>query len=178
MRLDNNQRAFFDLMRAGLWEKDARLSQYKDIDYSAIMKLAEEQSVVGIVAAGLEHLVGVKVPQVLALQFAGQTVQLEQRNKAMNAFIADLIEKLRKDDIFAILVKGQGIAQCYERPLWRSSGDVDLFLNDTNYQKASNILTEIASSVEDENPYNKHLAMSIDGWSVELHGTLRGSTNE
>lgn len=175
MRSDKNKQAFFELLRAGLWEKDARLSQYKDIDYSAIMKLAEEQSVVGIVAAGLEHLVGVKVPQVLALQFAGQTVQLEQRNKAMNAFIADLIEKLRKDDIFAILVKGQGIAQCYERPLWRSSGDVDLFLNDTNYQKASNILTEIASSVEEENPYNKHLAMSIDGWAVELHGTLRGS---
>ena len=162
-------------MRAGLWEKDVRLSPYKDIDYSAIMRLAEEQSVVGLVAAGLEHVVDVKVPQTGALQFAGQALQLEQRNKAMNAFIADLIEKLRKEDVYAILVKGQGIAQCYEKPLWRSSGDVDLLLNDTNYQKASNILTEIASSVEEENSYNKHLAMSIDGWSVELHGTLRGS---
>ena len=50
-----------------------------------------------------------------------------------------------------------------------------IFFSDTNYQKASNVLTEIASSVEEENSYNKHLAMSIDGWSVELHGTLRGS---
>lgn len=175
MQFDKNQQAFFELLRAGLWEKDARLSPYKEIDYSAIMRLAEEQSVVGLIAAGLEHLVDVKVPQVLALQFAGQAIQLEQRNKAMNAFIADLIEKLRKEDIYAILVKGQGIAQCYERPLWRSSGDVDLFLNDTNYQKASNTLTVIASSVDEENPHTKHLEMSIDGWAVELHGTLRGS---
>lgn len=40
MILDNNQGAFFELLRAGLWGKDARLSQYKDIDYSAIMRLA------------------------------------------------------------------------------------------------------------------------------------------
>jgi len=172
---DSNIRAFFELLRAGLWEEEARPSQYQDIDFAAIMQLAEEQSVVGLITAGLEHVADVKMQQEWSMQFVGRTLQIEQRNKVMNAFIADLIEKLRKEDIYAILVKGQGIAQCYERPLWRSSGDVDLFLNDTNYQKASNILTEIASSVEDENPYNKHLAMSIDGWSVELHGTLRGS---
>ena len=124
--MDNNQKVFFELLRAGLWEKDARLSQYKEIDYSVILKLAEEQSVVGLVAAGLEHVVDVKVPQQWALQFAGQTIQLEQRNKAMNAFIAKLIEKLRYNNVYTLLVKGQGIAQCYERPLWRASGDVDL----------------------------------------------------
>lgn len=86
--MDNNQKVFFDLLRAGLWEKEVRLSPYKNIDYSVILNLAEEQSVVGLVAAGLEHVVDVKVPQQLALQFAGQTIQLEQRNKAMNAFIA------------------------------------------------------------------------------------------
>ena len=171
MRLDNNQRAFFELLRAGLWEKDARLSQNKDIDYSAIMRLAEEQSVVGIVAAGLEHVVDAKAPQVLALQFAGQAIQLEQRNKTMNAFIADLIEKLRKEDIYAILVKGQGIAQCYEKPLWRSSGDVDLLLSDSNYDRAKEVSIPLATKVETEYTHFKHQGMTIDGWEVELHGT-------
>lgn len=171
MILDNNQGAFFELLRAGLWEIDARLSQYKDIDYYAIMRLAEEQSVVGLVAAGLEHLVDVKVPQVLALQFAGQAIQLEQRNKAMNAFIADLIDNLRKEDIYAILVKGQGIAQCYEKPLWRSSGDVDLLLSESNYERAKFFLTPLATNVETEYTHFKHQGMTINGWEVELHGT-------
>ena len=35
--LDNNIQAFFELLKAGLWEKDARLSQFNEIDYSAIM---------------------------------------------------------------------------------------------------------------------------------------------
>ena len=171
MLLDKNQQAFFELLRAGLWEEDARLSQYKDIDFSAIMRLAEEQSIVGLVAAGIEHAMDVKVPQQWALQFAGQAIQLEQRNKAMNAFIADLIDKLRKEDIYAILVKGQGIAQCYEKPLWRSSGDVDLLLSDSNYDRAKKVLIPLATMVETEYTHFKHQGMTIDGWEVELHGT-------
>ena len=174
--MDIHQRVFIDLLRAGLWEKEVRLSSYKDIDFSAILKLAEEQSVIGLVAAGLEHVVDVKVPQVWALQFAGQTIQLEQRNKAMNAFIAKLIEKLRNEDIYTLLVKGQGIAQCYERPSWRACGDVDLLLSEDNYNKAKCYLASLALRIEKENREVKHFAMNIDGWSVELHGSLQSCT--
>ncbi len=136
MSLDNNQQAFFELLRAGLLEKEARLAHFNTIDYSAILELAEEQSIVGLVTAGMEHVTDVKVPQEWLLQFIGETLQIEQQNKEMNAFVAKLIELLRKQDVYTLLVKGQGIALCYERPLWRASGDVDLFLNDTNYERA------------------------------------------
>lgn len=171
MRLDNNLRVFFELLRAGLWEKDARLSEYIDIDYSAVMKLAEEQSVVGLVAAGLEHVVDVKVPQQWALQFAGQTILLEQRNKAMNEFLADIVEKMRTAGIYTLLLKGQGVAQCYERPLWRSCGDIDFLLSYDNYEKAKSFLIPLAFRTEQEIG-NKHLAFTIDQWIVELHGDL------
>lgn len=97
---------------------------------------------------------------------------IEQRNKEMNAFIAELIKKLRMNDIYAILVKGQGIAQCYEKPLWRSSGDIDLLLSDSNYGKAKDVLLPLATDIEQEFTHFKHLAMTINGWVVELHGTL------
>ena len=170
--MDNNQKAFFELLRAGLWEKEVRLSPYKNIDYSVILNLAEEQSVVGLVAAGLEHVADVKIPQQWALQFAGQTIQLEQRNKAMNAFVARLIGKLRNEDIYTLLVKGQGIAQCYERPLWRACGDVDLYLSNDNYEKVKKLLLPIATNIEKEEKKRLHLGMTLDGWVVELHGTM------
>ena len=171
--MTNNQGVFFELVRAGLWEREARLSQYDNIDYSAILRLAEEQSVVGLITAGLGHVVAVKVPQEDLLQSIGSTLQIEQRNKAMNEYVAKLIDKLRKEDIYAILVKGQGIAQCYERPLWRASGDVDLLLSDTNYNRAKKVLTPIAVSVESEYKSLKHLGMTMkDGYVVELHGTM------
>lgn len=173
MQLDNNQETFFELVRAGLWEKEARLSQFGNIDYAAVLQLAEEQSVVGLVTAGLEQVVDVKVPQEWLLQFIGETLQIEQQNKEMNAFVAKLIEKLRKEDVYAILVKGQGIAQCYERPLWRASGDVDLLLSSDNYEKARTVLVPQAVDVESEYKSFKHLGMTMSGgFVVELHGTM------
>lgn len=173
MKLENNKQAFFALSKAGLWEKEVRLSTFDNIDLNAIYQLAEEQTVIGLVAAGLEHAIDLKVPQEIILQFVRQTLQIEQRNKLMNDYVGDLVEKMRKGGIYTLLLKGQGIAQCYERPLWRSSGDVDFFLSEDNYKKAIHYFTPLASSVDSENEYNKHVSMQIDSWPVELHGTLR-----
>lgn len=169
--LDNNTQAFLTLVRAGLWEQDVRLLPYCDIKWQEVYRLATEQSVLGLVLAGLEHS-DIKPPKELLLQWIGEGQQIEQRNKAMNAFIADIIEKLRKENIYTLLVKGQGVAQCYERPLWRACGDVDLLLSRDNYKKAKNYLIPFASSLEEENLSSAHLGMSIDSWVVELHGTL------
>lgn len=172
MNLNKNQQAFFALLRAGLWEQSVRLSDFEQIDYSAIQELAEEQSVVGLVAAGMEHVEDTKIPKQDLLQFIGQTLQIEEQNKAMNYFIGVIIEKMRDVGIYTLLVKGQGIAQCYERPLWRSNGDVDLLLSDDNYQKAKDFLTPLAAHVDNEDKRIKHLGMTIDPWIVELHGTM------
>ena len=171
MRL-NNQQTFFALVKAGLWEQDARLSQFVGIDFSEVMKLSEEQSIIGLVTAGLEHVTDVKVPQEELLQFIGQSLQLEQQNKEMNNFVASLVDSMRRVGIYTLLLKGQGVAQSYEKPLWRSCGDVDLFLSDDNYNKATDYLKSLASNVENERSRDKHLGMTIDNWVVEIHGRL------
>lgn len=170
--MDKCQHALYELLKAGLWEREARLFPYGKTDYSGILQLATEQSVVGLVASGLEHVTDVKVPQEWILQFIGQTLQIEQRNKAMNVFVAGLVDKLGAAGIYVILVKGQGVAQCYEKPLWRSCGDVDLFLCEDDYANAKVFLSSQASSVNEEFVREKHLSMTIDGWTVELHGHL------
>lgn len=191
-----NQEAFFALLRAGLFPVHGEGgmvhdSSFKDVDWEKVYLLAEEQSVVGLVAAGIEAVqgswtsqatrssAGLKVhgsplvPKVLLLQWIGEVQVIEQRNKDMNAFIAALIEKLRKRDVYTLLVKGQGVAQCYEKPLWRTCGDVDLILSFDNYCNAKEYLTKIASHVDAEREDTLHLGMTIDGWVVELHGSLR-----
>ena len=168
---ENTEKAFFALLRAGLWEKDVSLASFGDVDFSELLQLSEEQSVVGLVAAGLEHVTDTRPEKKDKLQFIGRVAQLEQRNQAMNYFIGVLVDKMRADEIFTLLVKGQGVAQCYERPLWRACGDVDFFL-DADYEKAKTFLTPLAASVEPEGKASKHFGMTIDPWVVELHGTL------
>ena len=113
------------------------------------------------------------VPQMLLLQWIGNVQVIEQRNKAMNQFIADLVAKMREADIYAILVKGQGVAQCYEKPLWRPSGDIDLLLSEENYTKAKDFMLPMSSSHKREGQYSKQWVMSIGQWYVEIHGSLR-----
>ena len=178
MKLDNNQQAFLALLRAGLWEQDIQLSQYEPIDFSKVYLLAEEQTVVGLIAAGLEHVIDIKIPQDVALSFAGDALQQEQQNMAMNAFVSEQTERMRNLNIDAILVKGQGIAQCYERPLWRTSGDVDFFLTHDNYNRAKSYFDSICLRSEKEVLREKHLSYNIGEWVVELHGTLHNSLSK
>lgn len=173
MKESTEIKVLFELIRAGLWEKECRLLEYLPINFSELKRLAEEQSIVGLVAAGLEHVSDIKVPKQDVLQFIGQTLQLEQRNQAMNYFIGVMVDNMRKEGIYTLLVKGQGIAQCYKRPQWRSCGDVDFFLSDENYEKAKKYLIPLASDVDYEGDYIKHQGMTIDPWVVELHGNFR-----
>jgi len=212
----NSQRAFFELLKAGLWEncEEFQVSGSKfqgAVDWEKVYRLAEEQSVQGLVLQGIERLkndnhnhnenlnlnhnhnenlddngnegnsqLGLgstlrsELPsQMLLLQWIGEVQIIEQQNKAMNEFVARLIGQLREEDVYAILVKGQGIAQCYDRPLWRVSGDVDLLLSSNNYEKAKEVLLPLAVEADTEYVSLKHLGMTMkEGFVVELHGML------
>lgn len=177
--IESFTRDFLELVKVGLWGNrnlDIRIDN--PTDWDSIYQLAQEQSVQGLVLQGIESFriqdSGFKIPQMLLLQWIGEVQMIEQQNNEMNAFITDFIEKLRKEGIYTILVKGQGVAQCYEKPLWRCSGDVDLFLSESNYERAKLLLQPMASHVDDEGISAKHLGMTIDGFAVELHGTLHG----
>lgn len=184
MLLDYTQQTFLLLVRAGLWEdiKDNGerlaatvfpLNFSASIDWHKVYKIADEQSVLGLITAGLEQVKELNIPSEEVLQFIGQSLQIEQQNIAMNKFVAKLIGNLRKNDIYTLLVKGAGIAQCYNKPLWRICGDVDLLLSDTNYQKAKTVLSPLSICSIPERNYSKELGLTIDSYLVELHGSLR-----
>lgn len=169
MKLDNNQKAFFALLQSGLWERDIELAPFKGLDYSVLYKIAKEQSVVGVVVAGLEHVTDVKVPQDILLNYIGNALQIEHKNVAMNNIVGSLVEKMRKAGIYTLLVKGQGVAQCYERPLWRSCGDIDFYLSKDNFLKAKKFFRPLVVKFDPDNEYTQHINMHYEDWVVEIH---------
>ena len=185
LKNDYNTAFFFSLLRVGLWENSGSLAKpdgsyfsTDEVNWEIVLELAKKQSVVGLVAAGIE-ICKVNVPRFsvsrsVTMQFIRHLMMLEKRNAAMNRFIRLLTKKMRKAGIEPVLVKGQGVAQCYERPLLRAFGDVDLFFSTDDYERAKAYLMPYASAVEREYVREKHLGMIIDSWLVELHGTLYG----
>ena len=158
------------MVRGGLWEQEVSLSQYGKIDFSEVYRVAEEQSVVGLVAAGLDHVNDVKAPQEITLTFVGTALQLEQKNRAMNEFIGDIVGQMRKMGIYALIVKGQGVAQCYERPLWRACGDVDFLMSEENFLEAREYLRPlVANGFDPSGVESRNISAQLPPWDIELH---------
>lgn len=90
MRNDENiRKAFLELVKAGLWGNgNPKIQIDGTTDWQEVYRLASEQSVLGLVLARLEHS-DVKPPKVLLLQWIGEVQMIEQRNKAMNAFVSE-----------------------------------------------------------------------------------------
>ena len=182
MKQNNIIEAFFFLIRAGLFGRTehADSMQLDDVDWAEVYQLAKEQSVVGLVGEGIELLQdewprvhgSPLLPQKWAIKFHCAALKLEQFNLAMNKFIAGLIRRLDKRNIHSLLLKGQGVAQSYNKPLWRACGDVDLLLRGEDYQRAKDFLLPLASSADQEIMHKQHLQLEIYGWDVELHGSL------
>lgn len=175
--LDNYRRCtipFLKLVKAGLWERDIDLSIQEEAQITNLILLSEEQAIVGLIAAGIDHLRNTQIKKDVILSCVGKTLQLEQNNRNMNDYLAKLQVMLSNKGINAILLKGQGVAQCYEKPLWRACGDIDLLLDGPNYFQAKSLLIPLATEIDIEYPEDLHLGISIDGWRVELHGSLRG----
>lgn len=183
-RCKKSQDAFLALVRAGLWgESNDNVNENENFvdgladSVAEVLRLAEEQSVVGLVTAGAEwftvHGSRFMIPLTEKLTMLGMRQLIEQRNEALNSFISELLRRLQEANIKSLLVKGQGIAQCYKKPNRRSSGDVYLLLDDDNYKKAKTLLLPLASGQKPEERYSHHLGFSIGSWYVELHGSLR-----
>lgn len=169
-----NREAFFALIRAGLWDNyESVIGERLAVCDSDVLRLSEEQSVIGLMAAGVEKLLANSIPLTEKLMLLGKCQLVEQRNAAMNSFVAELIQKLHETGIKAVLLKGQGVAQCYAKPQWRLSGDVDLLFNEENYRKAKRLLLPMASESGKEFEYSQHLSLTIGAYIVELHGSQR-----
>lgn len=170
--MTNTTSAFYALLRAGLWEHDTSLSSFAPVDFKALFALAKEQNLVGLFAAGIEHVTDTELSYDDKRPFIDVTIATERRNTAMCHLVSTLVGKMQQAGIYTILVKGQGVAQYHERPLWRASSDVDFFFDEENYRKAMAFLSPHATRVFPEEEELLHKAMCFGPWVVELHGLM------
>ena len=179
----NSIDTFFLLTRAGLYGRTEGIEDFmpERVDWAEVYQLAKEQKELGLVADGIETIRAewlkthdtLSIPRQWVVEFAHTSLRLEQRNQNMNRFIEQLFGRLQKNGIHALLLKGQGIAQCYQDPFRRAIGDVDLLLSEEDYWKAKDYLRQFASSSKEGKEYKKECAVVIANWKVEMHGSLR-----
>lgn len=169
---------FFDLLRSGLWDKAGTVADYSSVDWKALIRLAREQTVVGLISDGVSaqkrYGAQLSMPFEDARQLMVQTIGVERANARLDAVVAELAGIFKDNGISYCLIKGQGTAQNYLHPGHRSPGDIDFLLDDENYRRASEVLAPRAEKLLPEDGDKKHFGMLFHGGvDVELHGTAR-----
>lgn len=135
----NVVKAFFTLLRSGLWGTDIdSLSCFPitDSEWNLIYKIAVAQTVEGIVYDGLQNLpVAYLPPRALLLTWVVKVNKIELVNKNMNACIKHQVDFFNRLNVKPILLKGQGLGNYYLQSQHRISGDIDWFFDNKNDSK-------------------------------------------
>lgn len=179
MKRSENEKLFIALLRAGLWGGALDTSLFKGtIDWDRIYRLSMEQTVLAIVGDGLEQLpTGVRPPRSLIYKWSAQTIAIERRNETLNAFLPKLSRFLQKNHVKFWIMKGQGLARHYINPQHRQSGDIDISVEDSNFEKVKILLSALPHRDEECSLDMLHYALNVDGVELELHGNMNSRIN-
>lgn len=124
-------KAFFSLLQSGLWDYENReisIFPLTDTEWKVLYRLSREQTVTGLIFAGIQKLPeNVQPKENLLVRWIAAVDAIERSNLKMNSVLIELSEMFKKNGINHVLLKGQGIATLYKDPLLRECGDIDFY---------------------------------------------------
>lgn len=143
----------------------------KRINWMEMMSWAEQQAIVGIIYMGIkkaDKTLGIPFDDLM--EWIGYASQIETQNRLLNDRCVKVVKMFEDAGFKCCILKGQGNAMMYPNPLWRTPGDIDVYVT----QKEQESQKEIAQYVRDKNPGAKaiyhHIDLGIvDGVEVEVH---------
>lgn len=173
-------KAFFSLVRAGLWGISAEPDLYSGLtstQWQKLYRLAQTQSLLAIVFDGINTLpANLHPPRTLYLQWAAQTLQIEQANDRLNCMIIRLNNLYTTAGLHPVLLKGQGMAAYYRNPRHRQCGDIDIYLGEDDQSKANSLLLNAGARKAGEES-DKHASYKLEGVHIENHRLINRMNN-
>lgn len=120
----------FKLLQIAL-NTDEKIIEIKDIDWEEYFTFLRRQAIVGVGYDGVEKLSkhGVKPPFELLMNWIALVEQVEGKNKILNQKCHEMQEVFHEGGFRSCILKGQGNALMYPKPLRRQSGDIDIWVD-------------------------------------------------
>lgn len=168
--------SLFCLLRMGLWEQHredaAQHLPLSPATWESLYQLAINHTVEGVVFDGIQQLPATLLPpKQLLLRWTVRMDTIERRNKWMNQIIAAQARFFSRQGIVAVMLKGQGLANCYANPARRICGDIDWYLPvRADQDKLYRILLEQGTKAERDAGFS--FSFLWDNCETEVHQRL------
>lgn len=137
-------------------------------DWSGILADAARQNVMGMVYQAVCKLPSEQRPSLaVMMKLESFRQEIEQNNRRLNQLCDALDTKFWQSGYRTVVIKGQAMAALYERPLLRSYGDIDMWMDGGR--------DAVVACVQDhftrvEKPGAYHIAVTlVDGTELEMH---------
>ena len=122
---------FLELLQVALGTRD-RLSRNPSAEeWNQLYLMAKKQAITGFIFTALDDLSfkGQKPPKSLVLEWIGVSEQITAKNRVINHRCVEISNVFKEDGFGNCILKGQGNALSYPKPLSRSPGDIDIWLS-------------------------------------------------
>lgn len=129
MQQDKNQQAFIELLQLSLGTREQMSRVPSKFGWQALYEEGQRQAVDSILLEGIERLSeNQRPPKDLLLQWIGTGERLKQQNQRLNKACLDLQTLFSNNGFQSCILKGQGNALLYSKPLLRQCGDIDIWV--------------------------------------------------
>ena len=169
MEIDFQQ--FLALLRSGLWNAPADVTLFCGItDWEAVLGHAKRQTVLGVVAEGINTLPENLQPSKQIMNKVREKLfSVVQMHTLLNRALEEIVATLQEQGFSPVLLKGQGVAMNYLDPTLRQCGDIDLYIGTEDYERARTFVCQHYGNDEQGSESHKHYHFN-HGWVViELH---------
>ena len=169
--MNKDQKQFFALLRSGLWNTPVdKTLFYGSTDWDAVFKHATHQTVLGLIADGVNTLpTNIQPSKELLCKMRGKILSSIRTHALLNKVLAEVVTSLQEQGFCPILLKGQGMAMNYPEPTRRQCGDIDLYIGKQDYERARAFVIEHYGGDENATESHKHYHFTYEGVVIELH---------
>ena len=157
---------FFQLLRLSIGIS-SDLPNVQSKEWKLIYEIAKKQSLLGIAFDGIEKMGStIKIDSDLLMTWLGKCKMIEKRNYQLNKAAVKVSDYFKKNGFDSCILKGQGNALMYPKPLHRTPGDIDIWVSG----KDSDIIRFVHSIALDEKASYHHIDFpAYKGVPVEVH---------
>lgn len=165
------EQAFWELLKAGLWERDPIIeTKLTDEQWAEVMEHAKRQTLIGVLFDGMLRLpIELQPEEEIRMKWFWRVNKIEQANRKLNRVLVDFTDKLQEQGISSLLLKGQSYAVLYPQPLHRQCGDIDLYVGRKNYHTICQKLKEWNLIGPNDGEDMRHQQFSFHGIEIEIH---------
>lgn len=166
---------FLRLIRLGI-ETSNDVAIPENLDWNALMALANQQRLSAVVLDGIERLsVNVRLPKEPLLQWIGALMKEETSYAIQWNSAVEMALLMKREGIDTYVLKGNVVAECYPKPNHRRSVDLDCFLRaedgHSDAWEVGNVIIE-NQGFEVRRDYYKNSSFLMPGLMVENHRFL------